>query len=144
VVAACMKMVNTLHPIPLADLADREQRGSAAVFFEAVDILIRLLAPVVPHIAHALWSKVGVGDVPAVIEAPWPTPDAAALVKETIEMAVQVNGKLRGRINVPAAASEAQIRDLAQADDGVQKHMAGKALKKIIIVPGKLVNIVVG
>jgi leucyl-tRNA synthetase len=144
VVAACMKMVNTLHQIPLADLADMSQRGSAAVFFEAVDILTRLLAPVVPHIAHALWCMVGVGNVPAVIEAPWPMPDAGALVKETIEMAVQVNGKLRGRINVPATASEAQIRDLAQADGGVQKHMAGKTLKKVIIVPGKLVNIVVG
>ena len=143
VVAACMKMVNTIHQIPMFDASDMSQRGYAAVVFEAVDILTRLLSPVVPHIAHALWHKIGVGEVQAVIDAPWPTPDAAALVKDVIEMGVQVNGKLRGRIAVPATASDAQIRDLAHADEGVQKHTAGKAVKKVIIVPGKLVNIVV-
>jgi leucyl-tRNA synthetase len=144
VVAACMKMVNTIHQVPMFDIGNMTQRGHAAVAFEAVDILVRLLAPIVPHIAHALWYKVAVGDVSAVIDAPWPTPDAGALIKEAIEMAVQVNGKLRGRILAPAAASEMQIHDLAQADEGVQKHMAGKTVKKIILVPGKLVNIVVG
>ena len=143
VVAACMKMVNTIHQIPMFDAGNMSQRGYAAVVFEAVDILTRLLSPVVPHITHALWHKVGVGEVKAVIDAPWPTPDAAALVKDVIEMGVQVNGKLRGRIAVPATASDAQIRDLAHADEGVQKHTAGKPVKKVIIVPGKLVNIVV-
>ncbi|MBS1235432.1 MAG: leucyl-tRNA synthetase [Proteobacteria bacterium] len=143
VVAACMKMVNTIHQIPMLDAGNMSQRGYAAVVFEAVDILTRLLSPVVPHIAHALWHKIGVGEVQAVIDAPWPTPDAAALVKDVIEMGVQVNGKLRGRIAVPATASDAQIRDLAHADEGVQKHTAGKPVKKVIIVPGKLVNIVV-
>jgi len=143
VVAACMKMVNALHQVPLFDAGNTSQRGYAAVVFEAVDILVRLLSPVVPHITHALWHKVGVGDVPAVIEAPWPQPDAGALVKEVIDMGVQVNGKLRGRIAVPAAATEGQIRDLALADEGVQRHVAGKPARKVIIVPGKLVNIVV-
>jgi len=143
VVAACMKMVNTLHQTPMLDDGNMGQRGNAAVFFEAVDILTRLLAPIVPHISHALWQRVAVGEVQAVIEAPWPTPDAGALVKDVIEMGVQVNGKLRGRIAVPATASDAQIRDLAHADEGVQKHTAGKPVKKVIIVPGKLVNIVV-
>ena len=136
-------MVNALHQAPMLDAGNTGQCGDAAVVFEAVDILIRLLAPIVPHIAHALWHKVGVGEVTAVIEAPWPTPDAGALVKDVIEMGVQVNGKLRGRIAVPATASEAQIRDLAHADEGVQKHTAGKSVKKVIIVPGKLVNIVI-
>ncbi len=144
VIAACMKMVNTLHQIPLLDAGDMDHRGDVAVVFEAVDILTRLLAPIVPHIAHALWHKVGVGDVQAVLDAPWPAPDAGALVKNVIEMGVQVNGKLRGRIAVPATASDAQIRDLAHADAGVQKHTAGMTVKKVIIVPGKLVNIVVG
>ena len=135
--------MNTLHQVPAFDAGDVSQRGYAAVMFEAVDILTRLLSPVVPHIAHALWHKIGVGEVQAVIDAPWPTPDAAALVKDVIEMGVQVNGKLRGRIAVPATASDAQIRDLAHADEGVQKHTAGKPVKKVIIVPGKLVNIVV-
>jgi leucyl-tRNA synthetase len=143
VVAACMKMVNALHQVPQFDVGNTNQRSYAAVVFEAVDILVRLLSPVVPHITHALWHKVGVGDVPAVIEAPWPQPDAGALVKEVIDMGVQVNGKLRGRIAVPAAATEGQIRDLALADEGVQRHVAGKPARKVIIVPGKLVNIVV-
>jgi len=142
VVAACMKMVNTLHQTPMFDAGNMSQRGYAAVVFEAVDILIRLLAPIIPHLAHALWQRVGVGEVQTVIDAPWPTPDAGALVKDVVEMVVQVNGKLRGRIAVPATASDAQIRELAHADEGVQKHTAGKPAKKIIIVPGKLVNIV--
>jgi len=142
VVAACMKMVNTLHQLPMADAGNKYQHGDTAVVFEAVDILTRLLAPVVPHLAHALWHKVGIGEAQAVIDAPWPTPDAGALIKDVVEMVVQVNGKLRGRIAVPASASDAQIRDLAHADEGVQKHTAGKPVKKIIIVPGKLVNIV--
>jgi len=144
VIAACMKMVNTLHQASTLDDDNVGRQGDAAVAFEAVDILTRLLSPVVPHIAHALWYKVGVGEAKAVIDAPWPAPDAAALVKDVIEMGVQVNGKLRGRIAVPAAASDAQIRDLAHADEGVQKHTTGKPVKKVIIVPGKLVNIVVG
>ena len=143
VVAACMKMVNTLHQLPAFDAGDASQRGYAAVVFEAVDILTRLLSPVVPHIAHALWRRVGVGETSAVIDAPWPKPDAAALVKDVIDMGVQVNGKLRGRIAAPAAATEGQIRDLALADEGVQRHVAGKPVRKFIIVPGKLVNIVV-
>jgi leucyl-tRNA synthetase len=125
------------------DVGNEGQRGYAAVVLEAVDILTRLLAPIVPHIAHALWHKVGIGEVQAVIDAPWPKPDAGALVRDVIEMGVQVNGKLRGRIAVPATASDAQIRDLAHADEGVQKHTAGKPVRKVIIVPGKLVNIVV-
>jgi len=144
VVAACMKMVNTIHQIPMFDVGNMSQRGYAAVVFEAVDLLTRLLSPIVPHITHVLWRKVGVGEVQAVIDAPWPKPDASALVKDVIDMGVQVNGKLRGRIAVPAMASDAQIRELAHADDGVQKHITGKAVKKVIIVPGKLVNIVVG
>jgi leucyl-tRNA synthetase len=142
VVAACMKMVNALHQVPAFDAGDTSQHGYVAVVFEAVDILVRLLSPVVPHIAHALWQRVGVGEAQAVIEALWPTPDAGALVKDVVEMVVQVNGKLRGRIAVPATASEPQIRELAHADEGVQRHVAGKPVRKIIIVPGKLVNIV--
>jgi len=142
VVAACMKMVNAIHQMPMFDIGNMSQRGYAAVVFEAVDILVRLLSPIVPHISHALWHKVGVGEVTAVIQAPWPKPDARALVKDVIEMGVQVNGKLRGRISVPATALETQIREIALADEGVQKHVAGKTVKKAIVVPGKLVNIV--
>jgi len=143
VVAACMKLVNTIYQIPAFDVADRGQRGYAACVFEAVDVLVRLLSPIAPHIAHALWGRVAVSTIPAVIDAPWPTADARALVRDQVEIVVQVNGKLRGRINVPANAPEDHVRDIALTDENVQRHVAGKAVKKTVVVPGKLVNIVV-
>jgi len=143
VVAACMKMVNALHQTPMFEVGNMSQRGHAAIVFEAVDILTRLLAPIVPHIAHALWRKAGVGDTEAVIDAAWPLADSAALVRDVIELVVQVNGKLRARVSVSATAAEQQVRDIALADESVQRHVAGKAIKKVIVVPGKLVNIVV-
>ena len=143
VVAACMKLVNTIYQIPMFDVGDRSQRGYAACVFEAVDALVRLLSPIAPHIAHALWGRVAVSTVSAVIDAPWPTADARALVRDQVEIVVQVNGKLRGRINVPANAPEDHVREIALGDENVQRHVAGKAVKKTVVVPGKLVNIVV-
>ena len=142
-IAACMKMVNTLQHVSSSDAGNNSQRGDAAVVFEAVDIITRLLAPIVPHICHALWHKVGIGDTQAVIDAPWPLADSAALVRDVIELVVQVNGKLRARVSVSATAAEQQVRDIALADADVQRHVAGKEIKKVIVVPGKLVNIVV-
>jgi len=144
VVAAAMKMVNSIYQMPRFDAGNTGQRGYAAVTIEAVDILVRLLSPIVPHIAHALWRKVGAGAAAAVIDAAWPQPDPAALVRDAIEYVVQVNGKLRGRVSVPAAAGQDEVRAQALADEHVQRHVAGKDVKKVIVVPGKLVNIVVG
>ena len=143
VVAACMKMVNTIHQVPMFDVGNMSQRGFAAVVFEAVNLLVRLLSPIVPHVTHALWQRVGVGEAEAVIHASWPQPDAAALVKDEIEIGVQVNGKLRGRVSIPVQATEDQVREFALADEGVHRHVAGKEVRKVIVVPGKLVNIVV-
>jgi leucyl-tRNA synthetase len=142
VVAACMKMVNSLAQLPAAEDTGPEAAGNHAILFEAVDILVRLLSPVVPHIAHGLWRKVGLGASEAVIDAPWPQPDARALVRDVIEMVVQVNGKLRARTRVPASASQEEVQQLALADENVARHVEGKSVKKIIVVPGKLVNIV--
>jgi leucyl-tRNA synthetase len=138
-----MKLVNAIHQVPMFDAGDQSQRGYAACVFEAVDILVRLLSPIAPHIAHALWVRVAVSSVPAVIDAPWPTADARALVRDQVEIVVQVNGKLRGRISVPANAPDDRVRDLALTDENVQRHVAGKSVKKTVVVPGKLVNIVV-
>ncbi len=136
VVASAMKMVNVLTALPL------ESPGARAVFAEAMSALLRLLAPIVPHITHALWQ--GLGNRDAILDAPWPQADTAALVTDTLEIVVQVNGKLRGKIEVAAQATREQIEAAAQADEHVLRFIEGKAIKKVVVVPGKLVNIVVG
>ncbi|MCY7387129.1 MAG: class I tRNA ligase family protein, partial [Burkholderiales bacterium] len=96
------------------------------------------------HVTWQLWNDLGLakqwGDI---IDAPWPEPDPAALEQDEIEMVVQVNGKLRGSIRVPKAATKEMIEEMATADAGVAKHTEGKPIKRLIVVPGKLVNVVV-
>ena len=99
-----------------------------------------ILSPIVPHICHALWQELG--HPGAVIDVSWPEPDASALAQDSVEIVLQVNGKLRGRIVVPAAASEADIREAALADAAVLRWVEGKLIRKVIVVPGKLVNVV--
>ena len=102
---------------------------------------MRLLSPIVPHIAHALWQDLGCeGDV---LDATWPEPDADAMVQDTIELVVQVNGKVRGKISVAADAAKDVIEQTALADENVQKFSEGKNVVKVIVVPGRLVNVVV-
>ena len=133
VVAACMKIMNTLSRI--------DGEGATALRNEGFAILLRLLAPVAPHISHVLWRELGYGD--NVLTAPWPEVDPQALVRDSIELVVQVNGKLRGQISVPADASKAQIEEAALADEKVQAFAEGKTIARIIVVPGRLVNVVV-
>jgi len=136
VVAAGMKILNLL-----ADLKYTDSKGFEALMAEGVDMLLCLLAPIVPHITHALWQHRGHEE--AMIDASWPTVDADALVRDTLELVVQVNGKLRAKIDVPASADKQAIEDQALADVNVQKHTDGKTVRKVIVVPGRLVNIVV-
>jgi leucyl-tRNA synthetase len=141
VVSAGMKLLNMLERTSTTDTQPNQR---LQVLNECVGILLRMLYPIVPHITATLWAELGYDrQFGNIIDAPWPRLDESALVRDQVELVVQVNGKLRGRITVPATASDAQIRDLANADEGVQKHTAGKPVRKIIIVPGKLVNIVV-
>ncbi|MCE1162250.1 MAG: class I tRNA ligase family protein, partial [Thiomonas sp.] len=111
---------------------------------EGFGILLRVLYPATPHIAHALWSELGYavehGDL---LDAPWPQVDEAALVQDTIELMLQVNGKLRGAIQVAAGADKAVIEAAALASADFAKFSEGKAAKKVIVVPGRLVNVVV-
>ncbi|WP_282041722.1 leucine--tRNA ligase [Halomonas alimentaria] len=113
-----------------------------AVAREAVEACVLLLAPITPHACHALWSALGHTE-PA-IDARWPEVDESALTRDTIELVVQVNGKLRARIEVPADADKAAAEAEAFAAENVQRHTEGKTVRKVIVVPGKLVNIVVG
>ena len=136
VVAAGMKMLNLL-----SDLDKTDATGKEALLAEGVDILLSLLAPIVPHITHALWQHRDHSD--AMIDASWPDVDAEALVRDTLELVVQVNGKLRAKISVPANAEKQAIEEQALADEHVVRHTEGKTVRKVIVVPGRLVNIVV-
>jgi len=136
VVAACMKIVNLL-----GDLDKHEGDTRDALYAEAVDMVIRLLAPIVPHITHDLWLQRGYQT--PVIDAPWPEVDTDALVRDTLTIVVQVNGKVRNKISVSADASKDEIEAAAMGDEKVMRHMGDKTVRKVIVVPGKLVNIVV-
>ncbi|WP_163559168.1 leucine--tRNA ligase [Halomonas sp. NO4] len=139
-IAAVMELTNALGRFQ-NEGQDTSAQG-LAVAREAVEACVLLLAPITPHTCHALWQALG-HDEP-VIDAPWPAVDEAALARDTIELVVQVNGKLRARIEVEAAADKAAIERQALAAENVQRHTEGKTVRKVIVVPGKLVNIVVG
>jgi leucyl-tRNA synthetase len=113
-----------------------------AIAREAVEACVLLLAPITPHACHGLWAELG-HDAP-VIDAGWPVFDESALARDTLELVVQVNGKLRARLEVPADADKAAIEAQAMAAENVQRHLEDKTVRKVIVVPGKLVNIVVG
>ena len=134
-IAAVMELLNAV-----SKFKDDPEQGRA-VRHEALETAVVTLAPIVPHITHSLWQALGHDE--AVVDAPWPQVDESALVAETVELVVQVNGKLRGRINVPADADKAAAEKAALADPNVQRFTEGKAVKRVIVVPGKLVNIVV-
>jgi leucyl-tRNA synthetase len=138
VVSAGMKMLNALEAVPA------DATGAGALAREGLSILLRALYPVVPHITWCLWNDLGFaaesGDL---LDAPWPQVDPAALAQDEIELMLQVNGKLRGKLRVPAGANQAAIEAAARASAEVVRHAAGAPLKKVIIVPGRLVNVVV-
>ena len=139
VVSAGMKMLNALEDAPLdGSTVDVELAR------EGLSLLLRVLNPVVPHITHVLWVELGFaatyGDI---LDAPWPNADHAALAQDEIELVLQVNGKLRGKLRVPSAADHAAIEAAAVASPEVSKYAGGAAPKKVVVVPGRLVNVVV-
>jgi leucyl-tRNA synthetase len=134
-IAAVMELMNAL-----ARFDDTSVQGRAIVQ-ETLELSVLMLAPIVPHACHALWNALGHQD--AIVDESWPKPDPNALQQDIVEVIVQVNGKLRGRISVASTASEAQIKEAALQDTNVQRWIEGKELRKVIVVPGKLINIVV-
>src|SRR5690606_34164470 len=135
-IAAVMELLNTLSKF------DDDSPQGQAIRHEALELVVQMLSPIVPHACQALWEALGhEGD--ALIDRPWPKPDPAALVQEEIEIVVQVNGKLRGRVTVPAQATEDEVRSAALAAPNVQKWTEGKPIRKVIVVKGRLVNIVI-
>ncbi|WP_163650471.1 leucine--tRNA ligase [Modicisalibacter sp. 'Wilcox'] len=137
-IAAVMELTNALGRFQNETSADSPQ--GLAVTREAVEACVLLLAPITPHACHALWKSLG-HDEPA-IDARWPAVDESALVKDSVELAVQVNGKLRARIEVAPDAAKDAVEAEAMASENVQRHIEGKTVRKVIVVPGKLVNIV--
>jgi len=143
VVSACMKMLNLLEGFSggpgVADVNALSQVTS-----ESLSILLRVLYPVTPHITYALWKELGYdaqhGDL---IDAPWPAVDETALELEEIELVLQVNGKLRGNMRVPRDCAREAIEKLAVSHPSVQKYINGQPVKKVVVVPGRLVNVVV-
>ncbi len=133
VVSASMKITNTLYK-----LGDSE--ADASLLREGLSIVLRLLAPIAPHVTHELWRGLDFGN--DILDAGWPEADEAALVQEQIQYVVQVNGKVRAKIDIPADADKAAIETLAQEDPNVQKFIGDAPVRKIIVVPNKLVNIV--
>jgi leucyl-tRNA synthetase len=138
VVSGAMKMINALE-----DFKAVEPAGAQVALVEGFGILLRCLYPATPHIAHALWSGLGYATVMGdLLDAPWPRVDPDALVQDEIELMLQVNGKLRGSILVPATADKAGIEQAALAHEMFQKFANGAAPKKVIVVPGRLINLV--
>ncbi|HYH43771.1 MAG TPA: leucine--tRNA ligase [Burkholderiales bacterium] len=138
VATAGMKMLNALE---IAQKSSPEGASRATVLREGFGILLRLLAPITPHVAHQLWRDLGYGE--DILDAAWPEHDPAALIQDEVELVVQVNGKKRGGIRVPREAGTQEIEALVLADASVQKHVAGQSVKKVVVVPGRLVNVVV-
>ena len=126
VASAGMKILNALERSPSR---------------EGLSMLLRLLSPITPHITHHLWRALDFGE--DIMKAAWPEPDPTALEQDEVELVVQVNGKLRGSIRVPKAADRAAIEELARANPNVQRFVAGQNVKKVVVVPGRLVNLVV-
>ena len=143
VASAAMKMLNAIEKVPAGD--SLPPGLVAEVVEEALSILVRLLSPITPHLAHGLWTELGLAREPgqSVLDAPWPEPVESALAQDEIELVLQVNGKLRGSLRVSASSDKATIEQLALASEAAVRALDGKAAKRVVVVPGRLVNIVV-
>jgi len=150
VVSGAMKMLNALEAfephvaVVRGSGNESNQTLRRTAFIEGLGILLRVLYPVTPHITNGLWKDLGYaaqhGDL---VTAPWPTVDQAALEQDEIELVLQVNGKLRGHMRAPKTAGREQLEQLALAHDAVTRFTNGQAVKKVVVVPGRLVNVVV-
>ena len=133
--AACRELINDVTA------SDASTDARRSVVREALEAVVLMLAPVVPHVCHTLWQALGHRD--PVIDAAWPVAEEAAMSRDVIELVVQVNGKLRGHVSVGADADREAVEREAQRNDNVARFIGDKPIRKVIVVPGRLVNIVV-
>jgi leucyl-tRNA synthetase len=131
VASACMKILNAL---------ERFSGGRNDVTQEGLSVLLRLIAPITPHIAHQLWRALGFGE--DVMQAAWPEPDARALEQDEIDYVVQIGGKTRGNLRAPKGADEKALEAIVRASEIGRRYIADRAVRKVIVVPGRLVNVV--
>ncbi|MGH8846516.1 MAG: leucine--tRNA ligase, partial [Polaromonas sp.] len=160
VVSACMKLLNVIDSPSMQMVVGRVVMGDdpeklkksrddvsflrVQVAFEAIGILLRVLYPACPHISHTLWRDLGYAEKwGELLDAPWPEVDGSALQQDEIELVLQVNGKLRGSVTVPAGADKAAIEAAALASEAFLKQALGAPAKKVVVVPGRLINIVI-
>ena len=136
IVAALMELMNEMIRARTSGGVDKD------TWDEAVDIYLRMMAPVAPHISEELWQRLGKSG--SVHVQSWPEVDELALVEDEITLVVQVNGKVRDRLTMPAGATEDEAQERALQSEGAQRFIDGKTIRKIIVVPGRLVNIVAG
>ena len=146
VFAACTTILNAIYRAGLFEVEIQgiplpESNSDSAILLEGVGMVLRLLAPITPHIAHVLWDRLEFGG--DILAASWPEVDEAALARDTLELVVQVNGKVRGKVSVAADAAKDVVEAAALADENVQRFTKGKNVVKVIVVPGRLVNVVV-
>jgi len=139
-ISAIMELVNALHDFERdsLDRTAREERG--ALLREAVEVTLRLIGPVCPHVAEEMWRELGHDR--SLFAEPWPAADTAALARERVTVVVQVDGKVRGRLTVDVSAPEQAVREQALAEDKVRPWLDGRQVAKVVVVPGRLVNIV--
>jgi leucyl-tRNA synthetase len=138
VVSGCMKLLNALEGFE----ADGSP-GDAAVLAEGASVLLRALYPACPHLTWVLWRELGFEALQGgLLDAPWPQLDEAALVQDEIELVLQVNGKHRGVLRVPAQATREAMEQQAALSPEVQRFAEGRPIRKIVVVPGRLVNVV--
>jgi leucyl-tRNA synthetase len=139
-ISAVMELVNAMHEFERTSLDGMARQERAALLREAVETTLLLLGPVSPHITEELWAAIG--NPRSLFKHPWPTPDAAALARDEVEIVVQVDGRVRGRLTADVDAQEAEIRERALADGKVRPWLDGRRIAKVVVVPGRLVNIV--
>jgi leucyl-tRNA synthetase len=133
-IAAVMELMNVLNRM------DHEDVTNQLILREGLDIIVLLISPIIPHITQAIWLELGHEGL--IMDAKWPTADIQALSRDEVEIVIQVNGKLRGKITIPVDADEDMIRSQALANENVSRFIIGKEIRKTVVVPGKLVNIV--
>ncbi|HVY53283.1 MAG TPA: leucine--tRNA ligase, partial [Gammaproteobacteria bacterium] len=141
VVSGSMKMLNLLTSVN-AESKALDIDTHRYILSKSISILLRLLAPIAPHITHQLWADLHYQGI--ILDAPWPKSSLGSLKADEIHLVVQINGKVRGKVSVPHDADNALIEKIALSDEKIQPHITGKEVKKVICVPGKLINIVVG
>jgi leucyl-tRNA synthetase len=141
-ISAVMELVNALHDFERASLDGMARPERSALLREAVEATLLLLGPASPHITEELWAALGHRE--SLFKRPWPVADPGALARDEVEIVVQVDGRVRGRLTAAVDAREADIREMALTDGKVRRWLDGRRVAKVVVVPGRLVNIVTG